>query len=213
MMKLKRVNPGVRAVNPGVGGGARRIARTPPEDEVFEEEESEEVLGDSARPCHPVCDRGRRIASRIPPGHTRPWSAILGHVRPSWGRLDHCMLIASPSRADLGLSWGHLAAMFSYLGAIFGPSWCQLAAMLSYLGAIFGPSWGQLGPSGEYLGASLSHLANRCVHRVCLEISPVRFLHHSHVLARFLKIFGRRGVFFLGGSAVGWALGGGVRGG
>ena len=56
------------AVNPGVAGGARRIARTPPEDEVFEEEESEEVVGDSARPCHPVCDRGRRIASRIPPG-------------------------------------------------------------------------------------------------------------------------------------------------
>ena len=30
------------AVNPRFKGGARRIARTPPEDEVFEEEESEE---------------------------------------------------------------------------------------------------------------------------------------------------------------------------
>ena len=34
---------------------------SPVEDEVFEEEESAEVLGDLARPCHPVCDRGRRI--------------------------------------------------------------------------------------------------------------------------------------------------------
>ena len=30
-------------------------------DEVFEEEESAEVLGDSARPCHPDYVRGRRI--------------------------------------------------------------------------------------------------------------------------------------------------------
>ena len=135
------------------------------------------------------------IASRIPPGHTRPWSAILGHVRPSWGRLDHCMLIASPSRADLGLSWGQLAAMLSYLGAMFGPSWGQLEAMLSDLEDI------------------LSHLANRCVERVEDSNSLIRFLHHSYVLARCSMIFRRRGDFFLGGSWVGGALGGGVRGG
>ena len=34
------------------------------EDEVFEEEESAEVLGDSARPCHPDYVRGRRIETR-----------------------------------------------------------------------------------------------------------------------------------------------------
>ena len=36
----------------------------PVEDEVFEEEESEEVLGDPARPCHPDYVRGRRIETR-----------------------------------------------------------------------------------------------------------------------------------------------------
>ena len=34
------------------------------EDEVFEEEESAEVLGDLARPCHPDYVRGRRIETR-----------------------------------------------------------------------------------------------------------------------------------------------------
>ena len=40
------------------------------EDEVFEEEESAEVLGDPARPCHPDYVRGRRIqpAERGPGG-------------------------------------------------------------------------------------------------------------------------------------------------
>ena len=33
-------------------------------DDVFEEEESEEVLGGPARPCHPDYVRGRRIQSR-----------------------------------------------------------------------------------------------------------------------------------------------------
>ena len=33
------------------------------EDEVFEEEESAEVEGGPARPCHPACSRGRRIQS------------------------------------------------------------------------------------------------------------------------------------------------------
>ena len=57
------VNPCVAGVKSRVKGAARRIARTPWEDEVFEEEESDEVLGALARPCHPVCDRGRRIKS------------------------------------------------------------------------------------------------------------------------------------------------------
>ena len=33
-------------------------------DEVFEEEESEDVLGDLARHCHPDCVRRRRIEAR-----------------------------------------------------------------------------------------------------------------------------------------------------
>ena len=52
------------AVNPHVGGGGLADCANPVEDEVFEEEESEEVEGGLARPCHPVCDRGRRIESR-----------------------------------------------------------------------------------------------------------------------------------------------------
>ena len=36
------------------------------EDEVFEEEESAEVEGGLARPCHPVCDRGRRMTESVP---------------------------------------------------------------------------------------------------------------------------------------------------
>ena len=42
------------------GAGLTECAE-PVEDEAFEEEESEEVLGDLARPCHPDYVRGRRI--------------------------------------------------------------------------------------------------------------------------------------------------------
>ena len=58
------------AVNPSVQG--RRLAECAiaVEDEVFEEEESEEVLCDPARPCHPDYVRGRRTqpAERGPGG-------------------------------------------------------------------------------------------------------------------------------------------------
>ena len=52
-----------------IGSGLADCA-TPVEDEVFEEEESAEVEGGPARPCHPACSRGRRIQAltRIPPG-------------------------------------------------------------------------------------------------------------------------------------------------
>ena len=52
------------AVNPGVEGkkpGRMSDCCGPWEDEVFEEEESEEVSGDPARHCHPDYVRGRRI--------------------------------------------------------------------------------------------------------------------------------------------------------
>ena len=45
-------------------------------DEVFEEEESAEVEGDSARPCHPVCDRGRRIQ----PAEREPRRRLKGEI-------------------------------------------------------------------------------------------------------------------------------------
>ena len=63
-----------RGVNPGVKGAGPTECARPVEDEVFEEEESAESEGGLARPCHPVCDRGRRIQSltRIPPGFFWP---------------------------------------------------------------------------------------------------------------------------------------------
>ena len=60
-MSVKGVNPGVKGVNPGVQGVGLADCATAVEDEVFEEEESAESEGGPARPCHPVCDRGRRI--------------------------------------------------------------------------------------------------------------------------------------------------------
>ena len=47
------------------------------EDEVFEEEESAEVLGDLARPCHPDYVRGRRIEARRAGPRRRPNGDIL----------------------------------------------------------------------------------------------------------------------------------------
>ena len=48
---------------PRRGGAAPQISKPPWKDEVFEEEESAEVLGDPARHCHPDYVRGRRIQS------------------------------------------------------------------------------------------------------------------------------------------------------
>ena len=68
------------------------------EDEVFEEEESAEVEGDPARPCHPVCDRGRRIQGLTP--FRRP-------------------LLGLSSRVSCGFP----GASWEPLGGISGASW------------------------------------------------------------------------------------------
>ena len=53
-LSVEGVNPGVKGVNPGVQGVGSADCAKPVEDEVFEEEESAEVEGGLARPCHPA---------------------------------------------------------------------------------------------------------------------------------------------------------------
>ena len=63
------------------------------EDEVFEEEESAESEGDSARPCHPVCDRGRRIENACGASPATPI-----HLGVVCGRLGvYCRNVVAPS--------------------------------------------------------------------------------------------------------------------